>query len=92
MQTDYRITARRPDLVIIFFKNCCILNFAVSEDHRVKSKKAKKRQVVGHCERTKKAAKHESDSDTNCNWRTWNGPQNLRVIPLALGSTHVLGK
>ena len=21
--------------------------------------------------------KHEDDGDTNCNWRTWNDPQNL---------------
>ena len=40
-----------------------------------KQRKRKKRQVCGPCQRTKKAVKHESNGDTNCNWHTWNGPQ-----------------
>ena len=29
------------------------------------------------CQKTKKARKHDSDSDTNCSWCTWNGLQRL---------------
>ena len=26
----------------------------------------------------KKTVEHEGDDDTNCNWSTWNGPQEHR--------------
>ena len=45
-------------------RTCCIVNFAVPEDHRVKIEENKKR--------IKKAMEHEGDGDTNCNWCTWN--------------------
>ena len=33
--------------------------------------------IIGPCQRTRKAVKHEDNHDTNCNWSTWNGPQRL---------------
>ena len=45
---DYRIPVRKPDLVLIFFKErtCCLMDFAVSVDHRVKIlKSGKDRQI-----------------------------------------------
>ena len=38
-------------------------------------RKRKERQVFRRCQRSKKAVEHEGDSDTNYNWRTWNGSQ-----------------
>ena len=35
--------------------------------------KWKERQVLGTCQRTKKAMEHGGDGDTTCNWCTWNG-------------------
>ena len=45
MQTDHLISARRPGLIIINKKErtCRIVDFAVSADHRVKSKECEKR-------------------------------------------------
>ena len=40
-------------------------------------RKRKERQVLGPCERTKKALEHEDDGVTNCYWHTWNGSQRL---------------
>ena len=40
--------------------------------HSKIQRKRKGRQVLGHCQRTKKAMKHKSDGATNYNWRTWN--------------------
>ena len=37
----------------------------------------KDRQMLGSCQRAEKVVEHESDSDTNCNWCTWNGLQGL---------------
>ena len=45
IQTDYLISARRPDLIIINKKKrtCKIVNFAILADHRVKLKKSQKK-------------------------------------------------
>ena len=43
IQTDHLISARRPDLMIIKKKNCKIVNFAVSADHKVKLKENEKK-------------------------------------------------
>ena len=50
-----------------------IVDFAVSADHKVKIKESKKEKVLELCQKTKKAGEHEGDSDTNYNWRIWNG-------------------
>ena len=44
IQTDHLMLVRRPDLVIINKKKrtCCIVDFAVPVDHRVKIKESKK--------------------------------------------------
>ena len=34
-----------------------------------------KGKVLESCQRTKKAAEHKGDGDTNCSWCTWNGSQ-----------------
>ena len=31
-------------------------------------------QIIGSFQRTEKVVEHEGDSDTNCNWVTWNSP------------------
>ena len=60
-------------------RTCCINDFAVPAHHRVKINECeKKRQVIRRCLRAKKAVEHESDSDTNCDWHTWNDPQRVR--------------
>ena len=38
-------------------------------------RKQKDREIPGSCQRAKKAVKHESDDDINCNWSTWYSPQ-----------------
>ena len=44
IHTDHLISARRPDLIIINKKrNCQIVDFAVSADHRIKLKECEKK-------------------------------------------------
>ena len=43
IQTDHRISTRRPDLIIINKRNCKIVDFAVPADHRIKLKEYEKR-------------------------------------------------
>ena len=40
IQTDHLISGRRPDLIIIKKRNCKIVDFAVSADHRIKLKES----------------------------------------------------
>ena len=35
------------------------------------------RQILGSCQKAKKAVEHVSDSDTNCSWFTWNSLQKI---------------
>ena len=45
MQTDHRIPARKPDLILIIKKKkrtCHLVNFALRENHRVKIKESEK--------------------------------------------------
>ena len=58
----------------------CLANFTVSTNHGVKIKENGKRDKYLHLTREikkKKSMQHEGDSNTSCNWRTWNGPQRL---------------
>ena len=59
----------------------------INEDEREKNKRIpqtnekvpqKERQLLGPCQKTKKAVEHESNDDTNYNWRAWNGSQRLQ--------------
>ena len=62
IQTHYLIPARRPDLVIIKKKGrtCCIVNFAIPADHRVKIKESIKRdKYLDHARELKKAVEYE---------------------------------
>ena len=45
IQTDYQISARRPDFVIInqTKRTCWIVDFAISADHKVKLKESEKK-------------------------------------------------
>ena len=59
-------------------RTCHTEDFTVPVDHRVKIKESKKEsQVLGSCQRTKKAMKHDGDRDTNFNWPIWNGLQRI---------------
>ena len=53
------------------------MDFVVLADHRVKLKEREKRDKYLDLAREFKIMKHESDGDTNCNWWTWNNPQNI---------------
>ena len=57
-------------------------DFEMQTDHLISEggemKESKKiGKILGHCLKTKKAVKHEGDSDTNCSWCTWNSSQRL---------------
>ena len=68
---------RRPDLVLIRKKKITyrLIDFAVSADHKMKNKiKRKDRQILGPCQRTKKAVEPKSLGNTNRSWCTWNSP------------------
>ena len=71
IQTDHLISTRQLDLVIFKKKkeNLRIVDFAFLSDHRVELKERETRLVLRFCQRTGKLMEHESDSDTNCNWR-----------------------
>ena len=45
------------------------MNFAILQDHRVKIKEILNRDLAREL---KKFMEHEGESDTNCNWCTWN--------------------
>ena len=68
---DHLIPGRRLDRVIINKKKICRPGESQSENQR----EWKEKHLLGPCLRTKNVVEHESDSNTNCNWCTWNGPQ-----------------
>ena len=52
------------------------MDFAVPVDHRVKLKESEKRDKFLDLARgLKKTMEHESDSDTNSDWCTWDNLQ-----------------
>ena len=52
-----------------------MVDFSVRTDHRVKIKEAKReKKYLDLARELKKAVEHDYDGDTDCNWRTWNGP------------------
>ena len=72
IQTDHQISARRPDLIIIYKKKkriCDIADFAVPADHRIKLKESEK--YLGLAREIKKTVGHAGDNYTNCNWCFW---------------------
>ena len=72
---------RWPDLVIVNEnkkkkRTYQIVDFAILADRRVKLKESKKRdKYLDLARELKKTMGHKGDSDTNCNWCTWNNPQ-----------------
>ena len=86
IQLDYLITARKPDLEVIYKKKkrkkkrglargFC---YSIRPQNKNKSKQ-KDRQILEPYQGTKKPAEQESErgGDTNCSWYTWNDPQRL---------------
>ena len=72
-QIDYLIPARRPDNILLMKKkkikkkkknlpSSGFWHFGRPQSEN--KRKLKDRQIVGSCQRTKKAAEHESDTDT----------------------------
>ena len=53
-------------------RNCRIVDFDVPPNHRAKPKKTEKREKILTLLENYKTMEHESDGDTNCNWRAWN--------------------
>ena len=53
------------------------MGFGVQANYRVEVKESdriEKYLELAAEVKKKKAVEHEGDSNTNCNWRTWNGP------------------
>ena len=91
IQTDYLITAKIPNLVIVKKKKKKKTRETERERerereriweysglcHRLKIKEKRKgRQVLRPCQTNKKAMEQEADGNTNCNWWTWKGNWN----------------
>ena len=74
IQTDHRISARRPDLIVISKKKKKkrirkIVDFAVSADHRIKPKESEKKdKYLDLARELKKTMEHEGDDYTNRDW------------------------
>ena len=72
IQTDHRISARRPDLIIINKKKkkriCKIVDFAVPANHRIKVKECEKKDKYLDIARELKTLEHENDDYTNRDW------------------------
>ena len=71
---------------------CWIVDFAIPVDNRVKIKESEKRvKYLDLAKELKKTVEHEGDSDTNCNWCTWNNPQRLGKWTGRLGNKRTSG-
>ena len=75
MLTDHRISARRPDLIIINEKkkkgNCKIIDFAVPADHRIKLKECEKTYKYLDLARELKKLEQAGDNHTYGKWCFW---------------------
>ena len=77
IQTDHRISARRPDLILINNnnnkkkkRNCKIIDFAIPADHRIKLKKCEKKDKYLDLARELK--------------KLWN--MKVTIIPIVIGA------
>ena len=72
IETDYLISARRPDLIVINKnkRTCKIFDFAVPADHRIKLKESKKKDMYLEFARELK--------------KLWN--MKVTVIPIVIGA------
>ena len=81
VKMNHKILTRVPNLVLINKKEKK-RTFLSSWFCRTKGlwnkNKCIDKQILGSCPRTKKAMEHEDDDgDTNHNWYTWNGSQDM---------------
>ena len=82
------ILARRPDPGLINKKRTDYhVDFAIPVDYCMKIKESEKDcQVLGSCQRTKRAVEYESDGYINCSWYTWNSPKRLEKMTWGIGN------
>ena len=72
IQTDYIVSAKLPEFEIINKKrNCRIVDFTVTADHRLKLKEIEKDKYQDRIRELKRKVEHESDGYTNYNWHFW---------------------
>ena len=80
INTGHRISARRPDLIIINNnkkkRNCKIVDFAVSADHRIKLKESEKKDKYLDLARELK--------------KLWN--MQVTIIPIVIGALGTVSK
>ena len=63
------------------------MDFAISDDYRVKLKESKKKDKCQDLAKDlKKTMTHESDGDTNCNWRARYSHQRIGTRAGRLGN------
>ena len=65
------------------------MDFAIPADHRVKLKESEK--YLDLAREIKKTMEHESDSDTNCNWYSWNSHRRIDTGTGGLGNKSTSG-
>ena len=70
IQTDYLISARRPDLIIINKKRrtCRIVDFTITANHRVKLKEREKSDKYHDFARELKKKCVDYNNDNWCSW------------------------
>ena len=74
ISTDHRISARKPDLVIVNKKWEAAEQWTLPSRRTTceNQRKRKERQVLRPCQRTKKPLELEGNGDTNCKWCALN--------------------
>ena len=80
IQTDRKISARRPDLIIISKKErtCGIVDFVVPADNRVKLKEIEKKgKNLDLPKKLKNTVELESEDYTNFKWCSWYSHQRI---------------
>ena len=98
IQTDHLISVGRPDPEIANKKekkkncNCWIVDFTVSEDHKVKIKESEKRNKFLDLAREKQTMEREGVGDSSCGWCTWNNPQRIGKGTGRLGNKRTIGE
>ena len=81
IQTDYLISARRPDLVIVNQRKENLQNSGLCRSEWPQDK----------TERNRKTVEHESDGDTNCDWCTRYSHQRIGTGIERLGNKRTHG-
>ena len=76
IQTDYLIPVRRRS------RGFCHSGRPQSRNKR----KQKDGQILGPCQRTKKAVKYVGDGNSSCSWCTWKGSKMLGKVTGIIGN------